>query len=84
MSKTVTIRLDEESYAKIKAAAQADNRPISNFLETAALRLIDEVDCADKKRRPLRSFSFAGIWKDRKDMADSLKYVDRLRRQPRR
>jgi len=30
-------------------------------------------------RRSVREFAFAGMWKDRADMADSLEYVNRLR-----
>ena len=38
ISKVVTIRLAEEHYRRIKLAAGAENRSVSNFLETAALR----------------------------------------------
>lgn len=38
----------------------------------------------DKKaRRPVREFSFAGMWKNRKDIPDGLEYVNRLRENPR-
>ena len=30
-------------------------------------------------RRSVREFAFAGMWRDRADMADSLEYVNRLR-----
>ena len=49
MSKVVTIRLGEEQYKRIKAAAQADNRPISNFMETAALRFLEQVEFVDER-----------------------------------
>jgi predicted transcriptional regulator len=48
MSKTVTLRLDDELYQKFKALAKVDNRPISNFIETAALRFIEERELADE------------------------------------
>jgi predicted DNA-binding protein len=48
MSKTVTLRLDDEVYQKIKTFAEQDNRPISNYIETAALRYIDEIEYADE------------------------------------
>jgi predicted transcriptional regulator len=48
MSKVVTIRLGEEEYRRIRAAAQADNRPISNFMETAVLRFLDEAEFVDE------------------------------------
>ena len=48
MSKVVTIRLGEEEYERIRAAAQADNRPISNFMETATLRFLEESEFVDE------------------------------------
>lgn len=42
MSKTVTLRLSEEVYHRFKSLAEDDNRPLSNFIETAALRFIEE------------------------------------------
>jgi len=41
MSKTITLRLSEESYKKYKSLADRDNRPISNFIETAVKRFIE-------------------------------------------
>jgi predicted transcriptional regulator len=49
MSKVVTIRLGEEPCRRTKAAAQADNRPISNFMETAALRFLEQVEFVDER-----------------------------------
>jgi len=48
MSKTVTLRLQEKVYEKLKRLAEADNRPLSNFIETAALRFIEEQEYADE------------------------------------
>lgn len=42
MSKTVTLRLDESVYEEFREAAEADNRPLSNLIETAALARIRE------------------------------------------
>jgi uncharacterized protein (DUF1778 family) len=36
MAKTLTVRMDDATYRLIAEAAQADNRSISNFVETAA------------------------------------------------
>ena len=36
MPKTLTVRIDDASYRLIAEAAQADNRSVSNFIETAA------------------------------------------------
>ena len=47
MSKTVTLRLDDKNYEIIKQHAQADNRPLSNYIETATLKYIEEIDFVD-------------------------------------
>ena len=47
MSKTVTIRLNDDIYNFIKQHAQNDNRPLSNYIETATLRYIAEIDYVD-------------------------------------
>jgi predicted DNA-binding protein len=47
MSKTVTLRLDDKNYEIIKKHAQADNRPLSNYIETATLKYIEEIDYVD-------------------------------------
>ena len=48
MSKTITLRLDEKVYMRFKGMANHDNRPISNFIETAALRFIEEHEYVDE------------------------------------
>lgn len=48
MSKTVTIRLDDETYETIKRCAEAERRPISGFIENAALTYIEESSFADE------------------------------------
>ena len=47
MSKTVTLRLKEDIYLKFQKLAKQDNRPLSNFIETAALRFIDNSEYVD-------------------------------------
>lgn len=47
MPKTVTLRLDDASYDLIKNHAIADNRPLSNYIETATLKFIEEVNYVD-------------------------------------
>ena len=49
MSRVVTIRLGENEYRRIKAAAEADNRPISNFMETATLRFLEQTEFVDER-----------------------------------
>ncbi len=34
-----------------------------------------------KRPRSIADLPFAGMWKDREDMADSVEYIDRLRRE---
>lgn len=41
MSKTITLRLSDENYKIYKMLAERDNRPISNFIETAVKRFIE-------------------------------------------
>lgn len=48
MSKTVTLRLSEDTYAKFRAFADSDNRSLSNFIETSALRYIAEHEYVDE------------------------------------
>lgn len=48
MSKTVTLRLKEETYLLFRKLAQQDNRPLSNFIETAALRWINDSEYVDR------------------------------------
>ena len=47
MSRTVTLRLDEAHYNIIKKMAELENRPLSNFIETATMRYISEVELTD-------------------------------------
>jgi hypothetical protein len=42
MPKTVTLRLDDRVYEEFRQAAEAENRPISNLIETAALSRLHE------------------------------------------
>lgn len=47
MSKTITLRLDDSLYQMFRSLADRDNRPLSNFIETAALRYIEENEMVD-------------------------------------
>jgi predicted transcriptional regulator len=47
MPKTVTLRLDDKIYEAFVEAAQAENRPLSNLIETAALARIREQQFVD-------------------------------------
>ena len=54
MSKTVTLRIDERIYGIFQEAAQAENRTLSNLIETAALarireqQFVDDVELAEQ------------------------------------
>lgn len=48
MSKTVTLRVDDAVYGRFRSWAQRDNRPLSNFIETAALRFIEDREVVDE------------------------------------
>lgn len=48
MSKTVTLRLKEDTYKRFKKHAEEDNRPLSNFIETATERYIEEIELTDE------------------------------------
>jgi predicted transcriptional regulator len=65
MSKTITLRLDHAKYNKFKHLAEQENRPLSNFIETATLRYIESIEYADE-------FEMAEIRKN-KSLNESLK-----------
>jgi predicted transcriptional regulator len=41
MGKTITIRIDDATYHKIKAAAESEKRSISNFMEYATIAYLE-------------------------------------------
>lgn len=47
MAKTLTMRLDDKTYATFVQAAQAERRSLANLVETAALRHIQESQFVD-------------------------------------
>jgi hypothetical protein len=47
MSKVVTLRLDDAAYRELREAAQAENRSLSNLIETAALERVRERQFVD-------------------------------------
>ena len=58
MSKTVTLRLKDDVYNAFLEAALAENRPLSNLIETAAISKIREQQFVD-------DFEMAEILADR-------------------
>ena len=47
MPKTVTLRIDDETYRIFQKRAEAENRALGNFIETAVKEHIREYDFAD-------------------------------------
>jgi len=47
MAKTVTIRLEDKKYKVFRKYASSDNRTLSNFIETATMRYIEENEFVD-------------------------------------
>jgi len=64
MPKTITLRIDDTKYEIFKRLAEQENRPISNFIETATLRYIQSIEYADE-------FEMAEI-KGNKELNESL------------
>jgi uncharacterized protein (DUF1778 family) len=48
MTKTVTLRIDVDTIKRFDARAKLENRTISNFIETAALKYVEEAEMADE------------------------------------
>ena len=48
MSKTVTLRLAEPTYERFRTLAERENRPLSNFIETAASRYVETEQFVDE------------------------------------
>ncbi|MEW6087093.1 MAG: ribbon-helix-helix protein, CopG family [bacterium] len=47
MAKTVTLRIDESLLDRFKRHACLENRSISNFIETATLKYVEDIELAD-------------------------------------
>lgn len=47
MPKTVTLRLDDDTYESLVTRAKAEHRPLSNYIEMAALHYTAETAFAD-------------------------------------
>jgi predicted transcriptional regulator len=49
MSKTLTVRVDDTTYKKIKSAADAERRTISNFMEYATMSYVENSVFVDEE-----------------------------------
>ena len=47
MTKTITLRLQENKYQRFTQLAECDNRSISNFIENAIFRFTEEEEYLD-------------------------------------
>ena len=47
MAKVVTVRLSDEDYRKIAAAAKLERRPLSNFMTLMVIKGVEEGDYVD-------------------------------------
>jgi len=65
MPKTITLRLSDETYQRLLRFAEADNRPLSNAIETLALRQLEDTLFVDP-------FEMEAIFSDR-DLLGRLK-----------
>ena len=58
MSKTITIRIDDDVYEMFKKAANGERRSISNFVEVATLAyLTDDIYVSDNEMHEIPSDS---------------------------
>ena len=48
MAKTITLRVADETYEKLMAAAKVERRSLSNMLETLALKKLEEEIFVDR------------------------------------
>ena len=48
MAKTVTLRLKDSVYLRLRTLAERDNRSLSNFIETATLRYLEQEEYAEE------------------------------------
>jgi uncharacterized protein (DUF1778 family) len=56
MAKTLTVRIDEATYRLIAEAAAAENRSVSNFIETAARqKAAAEIFVSEQEMAEIRS-----------------------------
>ena len=48
MSKTVTLRIDDKLLKRFQEHAKMENRSVSNFIETATLRYVENIEHVDE------------------------------------
>ena len=73
MAKTITVRVDDTAYKKIKDAADSERRTISNFIEYATLAYVENSNFVTDEE-------MKGIVEDKELMAtlkDSIEDIER-------
>ena len=56
MPKTLTVRMDDATYRLVAEAAAAENRSVSNFIETAAReKAVEEIFVAKEEMAEIRA-----------------------------
>lgn len=56
MSKTITLRLEDEVYELLKKASEGEHRTISNYIEFAALNYVwDDIFVSDDEMTSLKN-----------------------------
>jgi predicted transcriptional regulator len=73
MAKTVTVRMDDSTYRRIKSAAEAERRTISNFMEYATLSYIESSSFVDNDE-------MKGISEDKKLLTTLSRAMDDIKR----
>lgn len=48
MPKTITLRIEDKLYDKFKEHAKNENRSLSNFIETATKKYVEEIEYIDE------------------------------------
>jgi predicted transcriptional regulator len=73
MAKTVTVRIDDSTYRRIKSAAEAERRTISNFMEYATLSYVESSSFIDNDE-------MKGILEDKELLTTLSRAMDDIKR----
>ncbi len=73
MAKTVTVRIDDATYKRIKSAAESERRTISNFMEYATMSYVEQSNFVDNDE-------MKGISEDKELIQTLSKAMDDIKR----
>ena len=48
MARTVTLRIEDSLYKRLKEHSKSENRTLSNFITTATLKYIEQIELIDE------------------------------------